>query len=51
MKALKQPPSTKSLASTSFTANTAILAFKDGWTDQQSGAIVRRGRVEIDANR
>jgi hypothetical protein len=50
MKALKQPPSTTSLASTSFTANTAILAFKDGWTDEQSGAIVRRGRVEIDYN-
>ena len=48
MKTLQQPQNAISFGGSTFTANTAILAFKEGWTDEQSGDIVRRGRVEID---
>jgi Family of unknown function (DUF6209) len=48
MKTLLKPAKTASFPSSPFTANTTLLAFKQGWSDEQSGAIVRRGRVEID---
>ena len=48
MKTLLKPAKTASFPSSPFTANTALLAFKQGWSDEQSGTKVRRGRVEID---
>jgi Family of unknown function (DUF6209) len=48
MKTLQKPAKTVSVESSPFTAKTAMLAFKSGWVDEQSGDVVRRGRVEID---
>ena len=48
MKTLLKPEKTTSSPSSPFTVNTAMLAFKQGWVDEQSGDFVRRGRVEVD---
>lgn len=48
MKTLLTPAKTASFPSSPFTVNTATPAFKQGWVDEQSGDIVRRGRIEID---
>ena len=37
MKTLQQRRSAKSFESSKFTANTAMLAFKEKWTNEQSG--------------
>lgn len=48
MKTLQKSAKTVWAGSPQVTAKTVMLAFKSGWVNEQSGEVMRRGRVEID---